>query len=99
MAFPAFSPALSPGDLLIDLRWDFLAWCLRLWPPPGHGNAGASYFSKVSFKDPRPWFRGIRAPRGFINLVTRLRTGHVCTGNTLLVWIGIWMLAVAVARR
>ena len=74
-------PALPPGDLLIDLWWDFLAWCRRLWPPPGHGNVGASYFSKVSFKDPRPWFRGIRAPRGFINHVTRLRTGHVCTGE------------------
>ena len=37
--------------------------------------------SKVSFQDPRPWCRGIRAPRRFISLVTRLRTGHVCTGE------------------
>ena len=28
------------------------------------------HFSRVTFKDPRPWFRGIRAPIGFINLVT-----------------------------
>ena len=51
-------PAFPPGDLQHDLRWDFLAWCRRLCPSPGHGNAGAAYFSRVNFKDPRPWFRG-----------------------------------------
>ena len=74
-------PALPARDLLIDLRFDFLAWHRRLWPPPGHGGAGSSYFARMGFNSPRPWFRGIEAPRGFINLVTRLRTGHVCTGD------------------
>ena len=75
-------PALPARDFLIDLRcYDFLAWCRRLWPPPRHGGAGSSYFARMGFKGPRPWFRGIGAPRGFINLVSRLRTGHVCTGD------------------
>ena len=69
------------SGLLTDLRHDFRAWGSRLWPPLGHGGAGSAYFARVGFKSRRPWFRGIRAPRGFINLVTRLRMGHVCTGD------------------
>ena len=74
-------PSLPTRDLLTDLRHDFRAWGSRLWPPLGHGGAGSAYFARVGFKSRRPWFRGIRYPRGFINLVTRLRTGHVCTGD------------------
>ena len=50
-------------------------------PFHGPGLAGSAYFARVGFKKPRPWFRGFRAPRGYINLVTRLRTGHICTGE------------------
>ena len=51
-------------------------------PPPSRSwSAGSAYFSRVGFKNPRPWFRGIRTPTGFINLVTRLRTGHVWNGE------------------
>ena len=74
-------PALPFGDLLLEVRRDFLAWCRLLWPYYGSGPTGATYFTRVDFKDPRPWFRGLRAPRRHINLITRLRTGHVCTGE------------------
>ena len=45
------------------------------------GPTGSAYFARVDFKNPRPWFRGYRVPRGYINLVTHLRTGHICTGE------------------
>ena len=74
-------PALPFGDLLLDMRRDFLEWCRLCWPYYGFGPTGSAYFARVDFKNPRPWFRGYRAPRGYINLVTRLRTGHICTGE------------------
>ena len=61
---------------LTDLRQDFLEWCRPLWTCRGPGLAGSAYFARVGFKNPRPWFRGIKAPGGYINLVTRLRTGE-----------------------
>lgn len=30
-------------------------------------------------KAKRPWFSGIDAPRSYINFITRLRSGHICT--------------------
>ena len=74
-------PVLVFGDLRVDLRRDFLAWCRLRWPYYGSRPTGSAYFAGRDYKSPRPWFRGVRAPRGYINLVTRLRTGHVCTGE------------------
>ena len=73
--------ALPFGDLLVDMRREFLAWCRLRWPYYGSRPTGSAYFVGLDYKSPRPWFRGCRAPRGCINLVTRLRTGHVCTGE------------------
>ena len=67
-------PALLLGDLQTNLRQDFLAWSCRLWPLHRPGLAGSAYFARVSFNNPRPWFRGFRAPRGYINLVTWMLT-------------------------
>ena len=39
------------------------------------------YFNRVTFKTPRPWFAGSRFPRGYISLVTRLRSSHICTSS------------------
>ena len=74
-------PALPFGDLLQEVRRDILAWCRLRWPYYGSSTTGSAYFARLDFKSPRLWFRGYRAPRGYINLVTGLRTGHVCTGE------------------
>ena len=69
------------GDLLSDMRRDILAWYRLRWPYLGSGLVGSAYFASVDFKNSRPWFRGYTAPRGYIKLVTRLRTRDICTGK------------------
>ena len=48
----------------------------------GQGTACGGFAQGfVSFKTPRPWFSGLNFPRGYISLITRLRSSHVCTGS------------------
>ena len=71
-----------PGeDLNLLLERDHQSWCRRLWPFSAPSSSRNRYFDRVSFKTPRPWFSGLRFPRGYISLVTRLRSSHVCTGS------------------
>lgn len=42
------------------------------------------YFNHVTSKTERPWFKGYDLSRRAINLITRLRTGHVCVGELFL---------------
>ena len=70
------------ADLLSALEQDNGAWCRVLWPYAGSSSGrGTCYFERISFKTPRPWFTGHRFPKGYISLVTRQRTGHICTGT------------------
>ena len=72
-------------DLLDPIGRDFEAWARLLWPYVGTGGAScARYFSRVTYKSDRPWFSRLSLPRRSICLVTRLRTGHVCTGDHFL---------------
>lgn len=41
---------------------------------------GQRYFERVSFKTVRPWFWKMDMPRGYIRLITRLRSEHFCVG-------------------
>ena len=68
-------------DLFLLLERDHQSWCLRLWPFTAPSSSSNRYFDRVSFKTPRPWFSGFRFPRGYISLITRLRSSHVCTGS------------------
>ena len=63
------------------LERDHQSWCRRLWPFSSPSSSRNRYFDRVSFKTPRPWFSGLRFPRGYISLVTRLRSSHMCTGT------------------
>ena len=47
-------PALPFGDLLLEVRRDFLAWCRLRWPYYGSGSTGVTYIARVDFKNPRP---------------------------------------------
>ena len=70
------------ADLLSALRQDNRAWCRVFWPYAGTSPVrGDYYFNRISFETLRPWFTGHRFPRGYISLVTRLRTAHICTGS------------------
>ena len=47
-----------------------------------HSPSGRSdNFIRVTYKTPRPWFMGVRFPRDYVSLVTRLRSSHICTGS------------------
>ena len=69
-------------DLYDPIGRDYDSWVRLLWPYTGFGGASCvRYFNRVAFKSDRPWFSRVRAPRRSICLITRLRTGHVCTGD------------------
>ena len=68
-------------DLFLLLERDQPSWCRRLWPFSAPSSSHNRYYDRVSFKTPRPWFLGLNFPRGNINLTTRLRSSHVCTGS------------------
>ena len=72
-------------DLLDPIGRDFEAWVGLLWPYVGTGGASCTrYFSRVTYKSDTPWFSRLSLPRRSICLLTRLRTGHVCTGDHFL---------------
>ena len=69
-------------DLYDPFGRDFEAWARLLWPYTGTGGTSCSrYFNRVSYKSERPWFSRVGASRRSICLITRLRTGHICTGD------------------
>ena len=68
-------------DLYSSLERDFGYWCCSQWPYVRSTSGRSEYFNRVTFKTPRPWFAGCRFPRGYISLVTRLRSSHICTGS------------------
>ena len=72
---------LSRGDMMRVLECDSDAWIRALRPYVTTGCRLNGYFDGVSLKSRRPWFGDIRAPRYLINLVTRLRSSHVCSGD------------------
>lgn len=59
---------------------DYEAHLKYNWPFFDTGRAKQKYFEFVDRKTERPWFSGYDAPRSYINLIARLRTGHICTG-------------------
>ena len=72
-------------DLLDPIGRDFEAWVGLLWPYVGTRGASCTRnFSRVTYKSDRPWFSRLSLPRRSICLVTRLRIGHVCTGDHFL---------------
>ena len=74
-----------PGEYLnLLLERDHQSWCRRLWLFSAPSSSRNRYFDRVYFKTPRPWFSGFRFPRGYLSLVTRLRSSHVCTGSHLI---------------
>ena len=68
-------------DLFQSLERDQQSWCRRLWPFLSPSSGHNPYFDRISFNTPRPWFTGFNFPRGYISLITRLRSFHVCTGS------------------
>ena len=68
-------------DPFSALDQDFRTWCHTLWPYARSLSGRSDYFNRVTFKTPRQWFTGHRFPRGYISLVTRLRTAHIFTGT------------------
>ena len=68
-------------DLFLLLERDHQSWCRYLWPFSAPSSSNNRYFDSVPFKTPRPWFSGLNFPRGYISLITRLRSSHVCTGS------------------
>lgn len=63
---------------------DYRAWIKRDWPFFPEARTQQTYFKYITNKTDRPWFKGFDLPRRAINLVTRLRTGHVCVGEFFL---------------
>ena len=68
-------------DLYSAMDRDFRYWCCSQWPYVRSASGRSEYFNRVTFKTPRPWFAGYRFPRGYISLITRLRSSHICTGS------------------
>lgn len=60
---------------------DHRASLKRNWPFFDTSRTSQKYFEYVDYKTERPWFAGYDAPRGYINLITRFRSGHICTGT------------------
>lgn len=58
--------------------FDFLA--ALCWPFGTTDGTRGNYFSRVNIKTPGPCLRGLSLPRHYLNLINRLRTGHICTG-------------------
>ncbi|XP_051156203.1 uncharacterized protein LOC127278511 [Leptopilina boulardi] len=50
------------------------------WPFFDPRRCSQIYFEYVNHKVDRPWFRSFDLPRNYINLVSRLRSGHICVG-------------------
>ena len=71
-------PGLSRDDFFVVFGRDYEAWCRLLCTYVGSVDDRADYFNRVSFNSPKPWFRGLRFPRSYLTLITRLRTSHVC---------------------
>ena len=69
------------ADLFSALDQDYRTWCRVLWPYAVSLPGRSDYFNRVSFKTPRLWFTGHRFPKGYISLVTRLRTAHICSST------------------
>lgn len=63
---------------------DFEATKKREWPFFPIERTRQKYFEYINEKTERPWFRGYDLPRSTVNLITRMRTGHVCTGEHFL---------------
>ncbi|XP_051155209.1 uncharacterized protein LOC127277858 [Leptopilina boulardi] len=63
---------------------DFEATKKREWPFFPIERTRQKYFEYINEKTERPWFRGYDLPRSTVNLITRMRTGHVCTGEQFL---------------
>lgn len=59
---------------------DHLSQTRQRWPFFEAARCTQAYFQHVNRKTERLWFQGYGLPRGHINLVTRLRTGHFCVG-------------------
>ena len=71
-------------DLFDPIGRDFEAWFRLLWPYTETGGASfPRHFNRVAYKSARPWFSCVSAPRCSICLITRLCTGHLCTGDHL----------------
>ena len=69
-------------DLHDPIGRDFEAWVRLLWPYTETGGASCPcYFNRVAYKSVRPWFSRVSAPRRSICLISRLHTGHLCTGD------------------
>lgn len=68
-------------DLDKVIHKDFEAHMKYDWPFFETNRTKQKYFEFIDMKTERPWFSGYEAPRSYINLITRLRTGHICTGH------------------
>lgn len=68
-------------DIKKLLFQDYRASLKQEWPYFNTSRTSQKYFEYVDSKTERPWFCGYDAPRDYINLITRLRTGHICTGS------------------
>lgn len=51
---------------------------MAFFPP---GKTQQIYVQKIGFETLRPWFKGYDQTRRVINLITRLRSGHICVGS------------------
>ena len=67
--------------LISVLDRDFRYWCCSQWPYIRSSSGRSEYFNRITFNNPRPWFTGSRIARGYVSLVTRLRSSHICTGS------------------
>lgn len=63
------------------VRKDYEAHLKYDWPFFNTNKTRQKNFEYIDMNTERPWFSGYDAARNHINLITRLRTGHICTGT------------------
>lgn len=60
---------------------DYEHWLVLSWPYSFSSPLTNKYFNHITVKTTRPWFRGMETSRRYINIITRLRISHICTGE------------------
>lgn len=60
---------------------DHISTIKHAWPFYPEAKTRQKYFNYINVKSERPWFSSYDIPGRNINLITRLRTGHVCVGE------------------
>lgn len=68
-------------DINSTIKNNYKAELKRRWPFFDTSRLSQKYFDFVDDKTERPWFSGFEAKKRFINLITRLRTGHICVAE------------------